>query len=476
MITRSKSLNVTDLGRKCFYLLLLAPLAILLSTAATGTSNYIFLLVFAAIIFFTVLTKFQYSLIFIGLTSYFLSYAIYYFNLPGPLINLGYVLILMVLIREYFFTANMLPVRTPVNAVLIFIIALGFLSIAAGNSGVYPSFKGLLRHIGFPLLFVLIVMAEPDEKLTKKIIYAVIAVAFVQVVASTCQFIWYSTVAPKPSGMRSDLSGGLLGFSCGGYTATLMAMVFCLIMGFAIVQGFRWYLGLAAISLLAPIYFASARAGVYLFGAAIPFMLIFAPLSRHGSLIKRIMLAFFLFAAIIFIAATGLLGPSFQAIFNPDYAYEYSIKQADSGMGRLQAFEVVSSQLRTPLEKLVGRGPGMLTPTSITENPNSLIAENPKLFGSVSGYAYTTLELGFIGMVLFLLLYLQVYRFVRRFLILIDDKFWESVALGFCGSTFIYVISTFYIDSWIYYPLPFTFWVLAAAIYRMGVIRGIFTV
>lgn len=55
----------------------------------------------------------------------------------------------------------------------------------------------------------------------------------------------------------------------------------------------------------------------------------------------------------------------------------------------------------------------------------------------------------------------------------IDDPFWEAVSLGFCGAIFIYVIATLYVDSWIYYPLPFTFWALAAAIYRAGVLQGI---
>jgi hypothetical protein len=69
-----------------------------------------------------------------------------------------------------------------------------------------------------------------------------------------------------------------------------------------------------------------------------------------------------------------------------------------------------------------------------------------------------------------------VYAFNRRFLKSIDDPFWEAVSLGFCGAIFVYVISTVYVDSWIYYPLPFTFWALAAAIYRIGVLRGILRV
>jgi hypothetical protein len=255
-----------------------------------------------------------------------------------------------------------------------------------------------------------------------------------------------------------------------------MAMTFCLILGFVIVRGFRFYLLLAAISLLIPIYLASARAGVFFFAMAGLFMLVVVPLPRHGSFFKRLLIGFSLSLVIVIGAAAGLGGESFKAIFNPSYFYQYSIKQADAGMGRLQAFEVVSEHLRNPIEKLIGRGPGMLTPTSIADNPNSLIATNPRLFQDVTGYAYTTLELGFAGLVLFLLLYYKVYRFTRRFLREIDDPFWEAIALGFCGATFIYVISTFYIDSWIFYPLPFTFWALAAAIYRVGVLRGILRV
>ncbi len=464
------------MGKKSVSILFIIPLAMLLSAAAIGTSNYSALIAITAIIFFTVLTRFSYALILIGLSSYFLSYLIWVFNLPGPLINLGYVLVVMVLVREYFFTANLLPVRTPINIVLFALVALAILSIAAGSSGAYASFKGLLRHIGFPLLFLMILMAEPDEKLMKRLVSAIIAMAFVQVIGSILQFTFYSTISAKPGGMRADYSGGLLGFSCGGYNAVFMGMTACLVLGISIVQGFRWYLGLAMILLLMPIYLASARAGVFLFGAGVLFMLLVAPLPKHGSFFNRLMIAGGFIVAVIVASTAGLGGSSFKQIFDPDYAYEYSMKKADSGMGRLQAFDIVTAELKTPFDKLLGKGPGTLTPTSIADNPNSLIAKNPNLYKDVTGYAYTTLELGFAGLVLFLLLYFRVYRFTRSFLRQIDDPFWESIALGFCGVIIIYVISTVYIDSWVYYPLPFTFWALAAAIYRIGVLRGILRV
>jgi hypothetical protein len=475
MKERLKMLPISDLGKKSLSLLFFLPLAAILANAAVGSSNYMFLLVFAGIIFFTVLTHFEAALVLIGITSYFLSYAIWKLNLPSPMINLGYVLIIMVLIREYFFTAHLLPVRTPINRILMFIIAFAFLSIAGGNSGIYASFKGLMRHVGFPFLFLLILVAEPDEKLMKKLVIGILIVAFIQIPASACQWLWYTFINVKPSGMRADYSGGLLGFSCGGYNSIFMAMTFCLMLGIIIVRGFRWYWALGAALLVLPIFLASARAGIMMFALATVFMLLVAPLPRHGPFFQRLLIAVALFAIIVG-ATLGLGGEGFRAIFNPDYVYNYSINQADSGMGRLQAFDIIAKSLRSPQEKLIGRGPGMLTPTSISKNPDSLIAQNPFLFDEVTGFAYTTIELGYAGLVLFLLLYVQVYRFTRRLLKTIDDPFWESIALGFCGSIFIYVISTVYVDSWIFYPLPFTFWAIAAALYRVGVIRGVLSV
>jgi len=471
-----KKLTMTDLGKKTISLLFLLPLAFILASAAVGASNYLVLIVVSCIIFFSVLTSFTASLILIGIASFFLSYSIWFFNLPGPLINLGYVLILMVLIREYFFTANLLPVRTPINKILFMIIGLGLLSIAAGDMGAYPAFKGLLRHIAFPLLFLLILVAEPDERLMKKLVIAIIAVAFIQVIASVLQFSWYTVIAPKDSGMRADYSGGILGFSCGGYTSVLMAMTFALFLGMLLVRGFKLSIAIGAALLTVPIFLASARAGIPMFAVTALFMLVFAPLPRHGPLMGRLIMAAVLSTGIVVIATSGLAGQTFKDIFDIKYITEYSSKQSDSGMGRLQALDIVESALRSPQEALIGRGPGALTPTSITSNDASLIAENPRLFNTVTGYAYTTIELGFAGLALFLLLYIQVYRFTRKFLKEIDDPFWESIALGFQGTIFIFVISTFYIDSWVYYPLPFAFWAIAAAIYRVGVLRGILTV
>lgn len=473
MVIRSKSVSITALGRKGLSLIFLLPLAVMLSSAVTGTSNYLFLLVNAGIVFFAILTSFPVALLLIGLASYFLPFAISYFHLPGPMINFGYVLIVMMLLREYFFTAGFVPIRTPINYLLISIIAVSFLSIIYGDTGAYPAFKGMLKHISFPLLFLLILMAEPDEELMKKLVIGIIIYAFLQIIASGWQFTYYSTINPKNPGTRADLSGGLLGFSCGGYTAVLMAMMFCLVLGFILVRGFRFYLGIGAILLLIPVYLASARAGVLFFALAAPFMLLVAPLPRHGLFSRRLLVSITLFAFIVGAAQLGLGGENFKVIFNPDYAYDYSIGQSDSGMGRLQAFDIANRELRTPMEKLVGRGPGMLTPTSIVDNPNSLVAQNPVLFDNVTGYAYTTIELGFLGLALFLLMFIQVYRLNRRFLKKIDDSFWESISLGFCGLTFIFIISSIYVDSWIYYPVSFTYWAMAAALYRVGIIRGI---
>ncbi|MCX6639763.1 MAG: hypothetical protein NTW14_04690 [bacterium] len=472
----SRTVYVRGAGRKTISLILLLPLAVLLALAVTGANDYTDLIAVAAIIFFTVITNFSIALLLIGITSYFLSYSIWYFGLPGPLINLGYILILMVLARQYFFRANLIPVSTPINYILLAIIALGFLSIAAGDSGVYPALKGLLRHVGFPLLFILILIAEPDEKLMKKLVIGIIIAAFIQVLASIWQYNWYTYIRPEDSGMRADYSGGLLGFSCGGYNAVFMAMIFCILIGFMFVKSLKWYLVLGSIALSLPIFLASVVFGLPLFGAAALFMLLVAPLPHHSSLFKRLVAAMVVVAVLMGAAMMGLGNQSFKMLLNPQYTYEYSMKKADSGMGRLQAFEVVASQLRTGREALLGRGPGMITPTSIVDNPNSLVAENPSLYHNLTGYAFTTLELGYSGLVLFLLLFIQVYRFTRRFLKRIDDPFWEAVALGFSGVTFIFIISTVYIDSWIFYPLPFTYWGIAAAIYRVGAIRGILTI
>ena len=474
MSPRAETVRSGDWGKKLIGLLFFIPLAAVLATAVTGTSQYLLLMVIAAILFMAILTDFKVSLVFIGLGSYFLSYAIWTFGLPGPLINLPYLIIIMVLLREYFFTANMLPVRTPVNYLLLALMALGLLSMLHGDSAIYPSVKGLLRHVGFPLLFILILLAEPDEKLMRQLVWAVIVVAFIQVLASVAQFTWYSTIAAKDSGTRADLSGGLLGPNCGGYTSVMMNMMACLLMGFLMIYGTHWYLLMGIVLLLAPIYLASARAGVPMFALAALFMLIVAPLRKHGSLAKRLSIALLVLGLLVVAAFSGLGGDSFRALLNPTYLYEYSIKQSDSGLGRLQAFGVIKTELSGFVDRVIGQGPGALTPTSIVENPNSLLAQNPMLFQGVSGYAYTTMEIGFAGLILFLLLYARVYGFNRRFLKSIEDPFWEAISLGFSGVIFIYIISTVYVDSWIYYPLPFTFWALAAAIYRVGALRGFF--
>jgi hypothetical protein len=475
MRSRTAGMKTGNYGWKTLSLIFFLPLAYLLATAVTSTNDYYFLIVVTAIIFLTIVINFQFSLLIIAFSCYVFPYLIWVFDLPGPLINLTYALIIMVFVRQYFFSANPFAAKTPINYLLLLLIALGVLSMLLSDSVSYPAMKGLLRHVGFPLLFIMILISESDERLMRQILWGIIIVVFLQVVVSIFQFGWYSTINPKSFGTRADLSGGTLGPNCGPPTAILACMVFCLLMGFILVSGVRWYLIVGVIALAIPIYLASARAGILYYGAAAFFMLLVAPLRKHGSFFPRLVLAVSIPAIIIVAGAMGLLGGDFKVIMNLDYVYQYSAKQADSGMGRLQAFDIVSAQLSSPLTRLIGLGPGAVTPTSIVDNPNSLIASNPTLFRNLTGFTYTTLELGYIGLFLFLLIYMKLYRINRRFLKATNDPFWEAVSLGYCGVVFIYVTAIFYIDAWITYPLPFTFWCLTAALYRMGVIRGMIT-
>ncbi|RJP79159.1 MAG: hypothetical protein C4524_05790 [Candidatus Zixiibacteriota bacterium] len=462
------------LWQKILSLIFIAPLAMVLAYAATGANNYIFLLVVASILFLAVLTDFHVSLVMILVSSFFLGWAIWFFQLPPQLINLSYVLIIMMLLREFFFTANFTSVRTPINYLLLCLIAVGALSFLNGNVMPYPAVKSMLRHVGYLLFFVLLIMARLSEKTMRRLVWTVIIVAFIQIPASIMQYGWYTLVAPKEFGTRADLSGGILGVSVGGHNAVMMAMTFCLMVGFMLVNRKRWYLGLAGLALMIPIYLSSARAGVLMFAGAALFMLVIAPRERHAGLIKRLYAAMMVLAIIIGLALSGLGGESFSNLFDFNYMYEYSVKRADSGMGRLEAFGVVKTTLDSPLLKLIGRGPGAATPTSIVKNKSSLMAEDPTLFKGMTTYALVTLELGYLGLALFLLIFLRMLFASRKLLKVIDDPFWEAIALGFGGMVFVYIISSLYVSSWIHYAETFAFWAVAAALYRVGQLKGIF--
>jgi hypothetical protein len=473
MKTLAAGLKNADVTKKIVGLVLLSPLALMLSTAVTGTNNYMLLFVVAGLVFLTVLTDFRVGLVLIVASSYFISFSLYHFHLPKTLISLPYFLIILILLREFLFTANMRIVRTPVNYLLMLIVALGLLSIAHGESAMAASFKGLLRHVGYPLLFILILTAEPSEKLTRRLVYIILIIAMAQIPASAWQFFYYLVINPKDHGFRADHSCGLLGYSCGGHTAVLMAMTFCIMIAFSLVKGFSFKRALLAMATIVPVFLASARAGVLMFAIGAFFMTVFAPLQKHIGLAKRVFLGTLMISAMLALILLGAGGEEFKHVLDFDYMYEYSIKQADAGMGRLQVFGVVKEMLADPVSRLIGLGPGMLTPTEFLKNPRSLVAQDAELYRNMTGYAVTTIEIGFLGLALFLALYFRVYRFVRRFLRQIDDPFWEAISLGFCGVTIVYIIATLYVDAWIYFPLPFTYWALAAAIYRIGIIKGI---
>jgi O-antigen ligase len=125
----------------------------------------------------------------------------------------------------------------------------------------------------------------------------------------------------------------------------------------------------------------------------------------------------------------------------------------------------VRSVYERPGSTILGKGPGSATDSYFS-------VYTGRFFGSEEAgraqLSVSLLEIGSLGVLLFLLVILQVFRMNNAFRKRTDDRYWKSISFGFEGLILLFVLGTVYLTIWTSDVLSFTFWLMASAIYGVS--------
>jgi hypothetical protein len=453
----------------------LIGLCYFLAGSIVSSSDVPILFFWSALFFIVALNNQFHGFVIAMVLAFYSSYLVYLFSLGSVYLMLPYILVLSLFARRFADTLlHIKLVRSPLNKTVLLLSIFILISLGLGNNGLAVGLKGIIKHLTFPILFLVVVNSNLTESSLKKMIAGILVIAFAQIPASIIQYFFI--YVDWPSGARFDRSAGLLGFSSGDINAVFMTFILSILFGLIINKGFRFKYLLGAVALLIPIILSSARAGILFFVITAAFMATLVLFRQKRE--RRYKVSVALGGIVVIMAGSFLMARSNQLSFimNPAAMYEYSVQKADSGLGRLQALGFVHNNIsKNLLTYVAGYGPGAITPTRfLGRNTNTFYQENDVLL-HYNDYAYVTLELGYGGLLLYLYLLYRLFMFNQAFHMRCNDKFWLAVSLGLAGIIFTSIYSIIYARGWTSPPLAFSLWFLAGAITRVAYLRGLLT-
>jgi O-antigen ligase len=458
----------------------LAGILLGLSTSAILIRSKDFEIFFLFSLFFSiiVLTNETVGLVFLLFLSFYSLYLRYFFSLPPLYVNLCYVLIALLTIKCFsaiWIKKRSIP-RTSIDQAVLFFFGLIFISFLLNRPPIGASLKSIAQTCCFIFLFYAIAHSNLSASLLKRMVYVLLIVALTQILAS---FVQYFFIFPDENqGFRQDHSGGLFGYSSGTVNAVYMVYISALIFAFMKVHGVKFlYLGTICL-LVVPIILSSARGGLVFIPLTASFLLAATPFLRGRLVRSDVGQALGLIAFLV--VALFALAPKQQLSFilAPDSVYTYSMSPGKR-LGRFEQLTFVHSVIGARVKTaILGLGPGQMTHTKQATTGSSQISEFLEEYGDEfqtrQSYAYTTVELGYGGLALFLFLHYKLFMMNRKFFQANEEKFWKAISIGFAGIIFTSAYSMLYVQNWVKPPLTFPFWLLAGTIYRVGRFKGIF--
>ena len=120
---------------------------------------------------------------------------------------------------------------------------------------------------------------------------------------------------------------------------------------------------------------------------------------------------------------------------------------------------------QNPINFLFGFGPGSTSKSYFNE-----LGNRRNTFGisyGLSQWVTMSLEYGWIGAILFLWLFIPLFRINQKFFRATKDRYWKSISFGFKGILFTYLMGIFYSRVFRLDILSFIFWLFASIIYSM---------
>jgi len=315
------------------------------------------------------------------------------------------------------------------------------------------------------LTFMRLKIKGADFKILIKLI---IILSILQIPTSMFQFA---------VGNSADWCGGFLARYGSGINAILMTFMFLLVLSLFFIYGYHTRFVFYSIALMVPLVLSSARAGFIFFFIAIIFMILvyifFKKYASHYSMLFSIIGMVLIF--VLFYYVLIYIVP----IFEPKTANTYKLLTSSSlfsqevtgtyntgSMKRLTAVFFAYNFIRTdPLSLFIGSGPGTI---AYSENYGaSSFVEQFQNYGTftVSLPAFIV-EIGIIGVLFILTMFIYVVILSLSRGIYIEDKFFRMIAYSLPGISVIMIVASVYTNIWDQEALQLTYWMFVASIFE----------
>jgi len=352
-------------------------------------------------------------------------------------------------------------VKTSIGVPILLFLSWGLISTFVNSGHIITTILGFRTDLKFVLMFFLLVNLNPEEQFFRNMLRLFIILLILQVPVALAKLPFYG---------QGEEAIGTYAVHGGTFSTILPLVAISIFSGFYLFEKSQLrYIFLCLLFVLFSIV-GGKRAFVF-FGILLFLFLSWQAGRKH--LIKLASVAPFLmigFLACIYFVPS--LRPAFK---NPSHLIDFPLsyttgytrdtKEAD---GRFSAMAVTYNTLKKdPKSFLLGFAPGSMSQSFFKKYEGKYANSVPIFYGRTQ-FVLMSLEYGFVGVFLFLWLFLPLFRANKKFFNDINENYWKAISFGFKGIWFTYLMGVFYGTVFREDILAFTFWFFAATIYCLG--------
>ncbi len=462
MITALKSLQTIQLSQVLLMFILGAMTGLIYMTLTP-----IWWLVFLGIaIMLAVFTNNQTGVLMILATLFIFHWLFGVFKIiPKEITWLPDVIILVMTSKFLYLQANRRKWQsTPIDYAILVIIIFGLFSAIYNNVSLVTIMFGFRKFFKYTLMFFILRNIEHHGKFYRFFLVSLFVLALVQIPVTIVQAITFGTVGKDVA----DKVSGTLGWKATGAMALFMSFTMSMMMGFYTQTKKTIYL-LLCIAFIIPIILGSGQFGFIIAPIAVVICWL---LGNRMTLTNTLKIPLFLIIMAMFIIPginyhdSRYKGNLSKFLTSPTEVYSLNIQKRKEGtFGRFEVIDVAHQLLLENLPQLlIGFGPGNASESYFSDYSGQLEKKYPGLKIWGIQYTATILEYGFLGLLLFLLMFYYLWRANRKFYFQSEAPFWRAISVGYNGVLFTYLAGCLYNPAWYYDILAFTFWFISAAV------------
>jgi len=349
-------------------------------------------------------------------------------------------------------------IKTSITVPILFLVFWGLISTLINSQNIVTTIIGFRFDLKYVLMFFVIINLNPDERFFKRMIFTLIVLLLIQIPVALVKLTIYG---------QGEWAIGTYGVHIGTYSTILPLVAISIFLGFFVHEKPR--LRYIIVLLLFFVFSIIGGKRAFVFLAVLLYLFLFWQSGKKNfaklSILAPVVMVGVL-ACIYFIPSLNpaLKNPRHLMDFSVSYSTAYSVETGKS-IGRASTLvEAYKVSTENPVNFLLGFGPGSMAESYIKEFEGKRRNELPMWYG-LSQWIKMSLEYGWVGALLFLWLFIPLFRANRRFFSSTTDRYWKAISFGFNGILFTYLMGFFYAVVFRLDLSAFIFWFFAATIY-----------